>query len=44
MQGVNILEKQATLKQKQEKMKAYKLMLTQKINELLSEAAELFPK
>jgi DnaK suppressor protein len=38
MQGVNILEKQATLKQKQEKMKAYKLMLTQKINELLSEA------
>ena len=32
------MEKQATLKQKQEKMKAYKLMLTQKINELLSEA------
>jgi len=32
------LEKQATLKQKQEKMKAYKLMLTQKINELLSDA------
>jgi DnaK suppressor protein len=38
MRGVNILEKQATLKQKQEKMKAYKLMLTQKINELLSDA------
>ena len=32
------MEKQATLKQKQEKMKAYKLMLTQKINELLSDA------
>jgi DnaK suppressor protein len=40
MQGVNVLEKQTTLKQKQEKMKAYKLMLTQKINELLSEAGK----
>ena len=34
------MEKQATLKQKQEKMKAYKAMLTQKINELLSEAGK----
>jgi len=40
MQGVNILEKQTTLKQKQEKMKAYKTMLTQKITELLSEAGK----
>jgi DnaK suppressor protein len=40
VQGATILEKQATLKQKQEKMKAYKLMLTQKINELLSEAGK----
>jgi DnaK suppressor protein len=37
---VTILEKQTTLKQKQEKMKAYKAMLTQKINELLSEAGK----
>ena len=34
------MEKQITLKQKQEKMKAYKLMLTQKINELLNEAGK----
>jgi len=34
------LEKQANVKQKQEKMKAYKAMLTQKINELLSEAGK----
>jgi len=40
MQGVNILEKQATLKQKQEKWKAYKTMLNQKITELLSEAGK----
>lgn len=33
------MEKQA-LKQKQEKMQAYKAMLTQKINELLSEAGK----
>jgi DnaK suppressor protein len=38
MQGVTILDKQTTLKQ--DKMKAYKLMLTQKINELLSEAGK----
>jgi len=37
---VTILEKQANVKQKQEKMKAYKAMLTQKINELLSEAGK----
>jgi DnaK suppressor protein len=35
-----ILEKQTNVKQKQEKMKAYKAMLTQKINELLSEAGK----
>jgi DnaK suppressor protein len=35
-----ILEKQINVKQKQEKMKAYKAMLTQKINELLSEAGK----
>ncbi|HNZ64384.1 MAG TPA: RNA polymerase-binding protein DksA [Smithella sp.] len=34
------MEKQANVKQKQEKMKAYKAMLTQKINELLSEAGK----
>jgi len=34
------LEKQINVKQKQEKMKAYKAMLTQKINELLSEAGK----
>ena len=34
------MEKQITLKQKQEKMKAYKTMLTQKITELLSEAGK----
>jgi len=34
------LEKQTNVKQKQEKMKAYKAMLTQKINELLSEAGK----
>jgi DnaK suppressor protein len=38
MQGATILDKQANLKQ--DKMKAYKLMLTQKINELLSEAGK----
>jgi DnaK suppressor protein len=38
MQGVTILDKQTTLKQ--DKMKAYKLMLSQKINELLSEAGK----
>jgi DnaK suppressor protein len=38
MQGVNTLEKQATLKQKKEKMETYRALLTQKINELLSEA------
>ena len=37
---MTILEKQANVKQKQEKMKAYKAMLTQKINELLSEAGK----
>jgi DnaK suppressor protein len=40
VQGVTILEKQTTLKQKQEKMKTYKTMLTQKINELLNEAGK----
>ncbi len=40
LQGVMILEKQTNVKQKQEKMKAYKAMLTQKINELLSEAGK----
>ena len=34
------MEKQATLKQKQEKMETYKALLTQKINELLSEAGK----
>jgi DnaK suppressor protein len=34
------LEKQTSLKQKQEKMKTYKAMLTQKINELLNEAGK----
>jgi DnaK suppressor protein len=34
------LEKQTSLKQKKEKMNAYKAMLTQKINELLSEAGK----
>jgi DnaK suppressor protein len=34
------LEKQTRLKQKKEKMDAYKAMLTQKINELLSEAGK----
>jgi DnaK suppressor protein len=34
------LEKQTSLKQKKEKMDAYKAMLTQKINELLSEAGK----
>ena len=34
------MEKQTTLKQKQEKMKTYKTMLTQKINELLNEAGK----
>lgn len=34
------MEKQITLKQKQEKMKAYKTMLQQKINELLNEAGK----
>jgi len=34
------LEKKADLKAKQEKMKAYKTMLQQKINELLSEAGK----
>ena len=34
------MEKQTNVKQKQEKMKAYKAMLTQKINELLSEAGK----
>lgn len=34
------MEKQATSKQKQDKMKAYKTMLQQKINELLSEAGK----
>ena len=34
------MEKQTTLKQKLEKMKAYKTMLTQKIYELLSEAGK----
>jgi DnaK suppressor protein len=38
MQGEAILEKQTTLKQ--EKMGTYKLLLTQKINELLSEAGK----
>jgi DnaK suppressor protein len=38
MQGVAILEKQKTLKQ--EKMETYKALLTQKINELLSEAGK----
>jgi DnaK suppressor protein len=38
MQGVAILEKQKTLKQ--EKMETYKSLLTQKINELLSEAGK----
>lgn len=34
------MEKQTSLKQKKEKMNAYKAMLTQKINELLSEAGK----
>jgi len=34
------LEKQVSLKQKQEKWKSYKSMLQQKINELLSEAGK----
>ena len=34
------MEKQITLKQKQEKMKTYKTVLTQKINELLNEAGK----
>lgn len=34
------MEKQISLKQKQEKMKTYKTMLQQKINELLSEAGK----
>jgi DnaK suppressor protein len=38
MQGEVILEKQTTLKQ--EKMETYKALLTQKINELLSEAGK----
>jgi len=38
MQGEAILEKQTTLKQ--EKMETYKALLTQKINELLSEAGK----
>jgi len=40
VQGVIILEKQSNLKAKQEKMKTYKTMLQQKINELLSEAGK----
>jgi DnaK suppressor protein len=38
MQGEVILEKQTTLRQ--EKMETYKALLTQKINELLSEAGK----
>jgi DnaK suppressor protein len=38
MQGEAILEKQTTLKQ--ERMETYKALLTQKINELLSEAGK----
>ena len=38
MQGEAILEKQTTLKQG--KMETYKALLTQKINELLSEAGK----
>jgi DnaK suppressor protein len=34
------LDKQTNVKAKQEKMKAYKAMLTQKINELLNEAGK----
>jgi len=37
---VNILEKQANVKQKQDKMETYRVLLTQKINELLSEAGK----
>jgi DnaK suppressor protein len=37
---VNILEKQANVKQKQDKMETYRALLTQKINELLSEAGK----
>jgi len=42
IQGVEILDKQtnANAKAKQDKMKAYKTMLQQKINELLSEAGK----
>src|SRR5664280_907520 len=42
MQGEAILEKQTTLKQ--EKMETYKALLTQKINELLSEAGKTVTK
>jgi len=34
------LEKQANVKQKQDKMETYRVLLTQKINELLSEAGK----
>ncbi len=34
------MEKQATVKQKQDKMETYRALLTQKINELLSEAGK----
>jgi DnaK suppressor protein len=37
---VNILEKQANVKQKQDKMETYRVLLTQKINELLSQAGK----
>ena len=40
MQGVNVLEKQNNVKSRQEKMEAFKKLLTQKINELLSEAGK----
>jgi DnaK suppressor protein len=40
MQGVNVLEKQNNLKARQEKMQAFKKLLNQKINELLSEAGK----
>ncbi len=40
MQGVNVLEKQNNVKARQEKMQAFKKLLTQKINELLSEAGK----
>ncbi len=40
MQGVIILEKQTSSKLKPEKLKAFKDLLNQKINELLSEAGK----